>query len=468
MWLSRYSVSFPLLLAFLGLITTNGPLIGLGLILLLAGIVARAWSRNVLHRLSYQRLIPEDRAFVGERLAITLRVVNDKLLPVPWLEVRDLVPEALPLKDEHLSPSTAHQALYLSRSTHLTWYERVSWPLEFEAPARGYYRLGPARLSSGDIFGLFPVERDDEHYDSIVVYPRVYTLPELGLPSERPFGEQTGRERIFEDRSRIAGSRDYRPTDPMRRIDWKATARRQALQSRVYEPSATLHLLVALNVHTLEHAWEGYLPELLEHLLSVAGSVARHGFDAGYAVGLFANGAYPTSDRPMRVPVGRRSDQLMRILEALAVIGPLTLTPLEKVLNREAQAFPYGATLVCVTARMDEPLAASLRRIAEAGHAVVVLSLADEAPRARPSRERAPDAFRIIASLQSEEANRAMFSRPEATFLPPEPWKAPPVVSEEEDLEAVTGAAWRYLGDRVRVVNLSGAIESLQSKASQP
>ena len=64
------------------------------------------------------------------------------------------------------------------------------------------------------------------------------------------------------------------------------------------------------------------MPELLERLLSVAGSVATHGFEAGYAIGLVANGSYPESDRPMRVPVGRRSDQLMRVLEALAVIGP--------------------------------------------------------------------------------------------------------------------------------------------------
>jgi len=137
-------------------------------------------------------------------------------------------------------------------------------------------------------------------------------------------------------------------------------------------------MLVALNVHTLAHTWEGYVPDLLERLLSVAGSVARYGIEAGYAVGLAANGSFPDSDRPLRVPVGSSSDQLMRILEALAVIGPLTLVPLQTILEREAQAFPFGATLVCVTARMDPGLAASLLRIAGAGHSVTVLSLADE------------------------------------------------------------------------------------------
>ncbi len=119
------------------------------------------------------------------------------------------------------------------------------------------------------------------------------------------------------------------------------------------------------------------MPETFERLLSVAASVARFGFEAGYAIGLAANGAYPTSDRPMRVPVGRSPDQLGRVLEALAVIGPMTLTSLDQVIQREAQSFPFGATLVCVTSRMDEPLAAALRRVRDGGHSVTILSLAD-------------------------------------------------------------------------------------------
>jgi uncharacterized protein (DUF58 family) len=227
------------------------------------------------------------------------------------------------------------------------------------------------------------------------------------LPAERPFGEIKGRDRIFEDPSRIAGLRDYRPGDPMRRIDWKASARTQSLQSRVYEPSATLHLLVALNVNTMEHAWQGFMPDQLERVLSVAGSVLRHGFDAGYAIGLVANGSYPESDRPMRVPVGRSSEQLMRSLEALAVIGPMTPTPLERVIDTEAQRFPYGATLVCVTARMDPPLAATLRRVAGAGHTVSVVSLAEGEFEENLGRIRVYNVLTAVRSLEARHQQAA-------------------------------------------------------------
>lgn len=404
MWINRYWLPIPLFMLGLGLITSSGPLIGLGAFMLMAGFVGKSWSEHVFDKLSFERRIPENRAFPGEKLHMTLRLVNDKLLPIPWIEMRDLVPEQLPAGDERLTPSGSPGQLYLTRSTHLGWYERVTWPLELDAPARGYYRFGPARFRSGDIFGFFPAEREDEDYTSVIVYPTTYTMPELGLPAERPFGERKGRQRIFEDPGRIAGLRDYRPEDSLRRIDWKASARRQELQSRIYEPSSTLHMLLAVNVHTLAHSWEGYVPETLERVLSVAGSVARYGFESGYAVGLVANGSYPTSDRPMRVPVGRSPDQLARILEALAVIGPLTMASLPSVIEREAQHFPFGATLVCVTARMDAPLAAVLRRIRDAGHSVTVLSLADQPFAEELGNVRFYDLSTTIRSLEARGA----------------------------------------------------------------
>jgi uncharacterized protein (DUF58 family) len=375
-WLTRYWVGFPLALVFIGIVGSIEPLIGLGVLLFFAGALARFWSKHALDNVRYDRVIPEPRAFAGEPMSVTLRLVNDKVLPVPWLEVRDTFPENM-LEDEHLSPASFPNYVTLSRSSYLAWYERINWLLKFDAPARGYYPLGPARLSASDLFGFFPVDRDESGRDALIIYPRVYPLADLGLPARRPFGERKGYERIFEDASRIAGQREYQPGDPLRRIDWKASARAGSLQSRVYEPSSTHHLLVAVNVHTLPHSWQGYIPDLLERLLSAAASVASYGIEAGYSVGLIANGSFPDSDRPLRVPVGRSTDQLIRILEALAVIGPMTLVPLETLLDREAQSFPYGATLVCVSARMDTSLASSLVRISDAGHAVSVLSLAD-------------------------------------------------------------------------------------------
>ena len=53
----------------------------------------------------------------------------------------------------------------------------------------------------------------------------------------------------LEDPIRIAGARDYRPGDPLKRMHWKATARTGELQVRLVDPSTT-----ALARHGQVHA----------------------------------------------------------------------------------------------------------------------------------------------------------------------------------------------------------------------
>ena len=358
-----------------GLAGGSGAVLALGVFVLLAGGLARLWSDRSLDRVEFERLLPESRAFPGEQLRLTYRLTNRKLIPLPRLELRDQLPESLSPPELHLPPSGAPRTSQYTRTTHLGWYERTAWSLDLPCPERGYYRLGPARLRSGDGFGLFTNQREEPGTAGVVVYPRTLSLPELGLPAARPLGERKGGQRTFEDPLRIAGVRDYQPGDPIRRIDWKATARRGQLQSRVYEPSTAQHLIVALNVDTLEHPWQGHVPELLEAAIVVAASIARWAYEARNAVGLLANGSLPESDRPISIRPGRAPDQLARILEALGGIGPITMTSLAALLERESHALPLGATLAVVAAVMPEPLAATLRRLRDSGQQVVVLAL---------------------------------------------------------------------------------------------
>jgi hypothetical protein len=79
----------------------------------------------------------------------------------------------------------------------------------------------------------------------------------------------------------------------------------------------------------------------------------------------------------------------------------MTPASIDAVIDREALNFPFGATLVCVTARMNESLAASLRRVANAGHSVTVVALADEDWSADLGRIRI---YNISGALQALEA----------------------------------------------------------------
>lgn len=376
---SDFWIPASLLLVYVGLLADSTVILALGALVFGVGGLSRLWARVSLEEVVYSRELSETRAFVDETIELDVHLVNGKFIPVPWVEVRELVPEATRVVGGRTRSSGLPQLNVLLRNTSLRSHEQLLWPLRLLTTTRGYFRIGPTRLRSGDLFGFFDNERVFEQQDAIVVYPKTYPLPDLGLGSARPFGERRGGSPIFEDPLRVIGVRDYIPGDPLKRVDWKATARVGRPQSRLYEPSRTQSVTVALNITTLEQTWEGFDPLLLERGVSVAASVAREMFDRGSAVGLMANGSFPDADRPLRVGANRRPDQLARVLETLAMISPYTTSLLSEQLESHEQGLlPAGATVVVVAALMPQDLAATLHRLRSEGQDVHVVKTSDQ------------------------------------------------------------------------------------------
>jgi uncharacterized protein (DUF58 family) len=342
--------------------------------------VAWWWNRVSLRRLEYERHLDRRRAFPGEQVKMTIQVTNRKPLPLSWLEISDEIPVALPLVNGTLIPTHAPRIGSLENVLSLRWYERVTRVYELSCTARGVHDLGRVQLRSGDLFTLFEQCEARESDDRLIVFPQIWPMVDLALPTKDPFGEQKTYRRLIEDPLRTIGVRDHRPEDGMRRIHWKATAHKGDLQVRVYEPTATLNLVILLNVTTFEHHWQGVLPELFERTISVAGSVATWAIGQRYKVGLVANGCLARSDQPARVPPGRSPEQLTAILEMLAGITCFPTASVERVLRRESPRLPWGATLVVVTAIVTDRLAEALVSLRDAGRRLALISLEEDPP----------------------------------------------------------------------------------------
>lgn len=410
-------------LVLIGLLSGADAVVVLGVLLLAAGGVSRLWSRLALEELHYSRRLTHTRVFVDESTQLRLSLANRKLLPVPWVEVQERFATPMEVVGGRVHPSGVPRTVVLYRNTSLAPNEELSWPLELRAVERGFYRVGPTRLRSGDLFGFFEREREVGGRSALVVYPQTLPLPELALVHARPFGDQRGGNPLFEDPERVVGLRDYVPGDPLKRVDWKATARVGRLVSRVYEPSRTQAVVVALNITTLPGNSFGTNVRLLERAVSVAASVAVAAFDGRSALGLIANGSFPDADRPIRIGAGRAPEQLNRVLEALAMISGFTTSRLAEELTGRARSLPAGATVVVVSALLDETLAASLRRLRAEGHDVRVLKVAPGEWELAP--ELGPIRLVDLDAHLTELEERGELSVPEAAAaglpLPPPP-----------------------------------------------
>jgi uncharacterized protein (DUF58 family) len=363
----------------------NPALLAAGLTLLAIHLVASWWQKNALRGVTYVRQFDRLRVFPGEPVQMTIAVNNHKPLPLTWLRFDDRLPVA-PQEEGRIAGviGETHGSYLLQNVYSLSGnsHARRSYTLRF--PLRGYYRAGPVVYRSGDIFTLFTVEREHDYVDTIVVYPRIYPLQALGLPAREPFGDLRVRESLFTDPIKAQGIRDYHPRDRFRDVHWKASARRGRLQTKVYDPSTGMNLVVFLNVATMHRHWMGYEPEQLERAVSVAASIANYGAEQKWGIGLYANCAVPRSDQPIRVPPGRSPEQLGHVLEALAAASEFATGSIEKLLQKESPRLPWAATLALVTAHTSSDIAAVLLRLKEAGRRVALISLSPEPPPTLP------------------------------------------------------------------------------------
>lgn len=390
------------LLLFIGLVASQGLLLVVGSLVIIIWFLAKFWDRLAFRKVSHNRSLSRSRAFVGDSLEYTVTLSNDKVMPLIWVDIQDNFPPELDLPGATVRGTGMEAAREHRITTSLLPYQRVTWKYNLRCRARGYHRIGPVRLRSGDIFGFTAAETHYAGVDHLLVYPRIIDLRELLLPSEHPLGEVRGQRPIYHDPSRFFGLRDYQPRDPMKHIDWKATARRSLLQTKVFEPVVSLNVLIALNATTGEFAWQGSNRRLFERAVTVAASAASHCAAAGYSFGLISNGVAVYSGKWLSVPLGSSKSQLGLVLESLAMAGPYSVIALTDVLQNERNSLPPGATITLVTSIVTRALADEVAEMRARGYQVIVLYTGDGGPERRLAGVTVYSLGRALETLEVE------------------------------------------------------------------
>lgn len=377
-------ISILVLLIIIGIFSGQGLVIGFGAMGLVIAGLSWVWNKLSLEDVTYERKLSQQRIFMGEEVTLTITLTNKKPVPLARIQMNDEMPEEIKLKDAELAVSSNIHTQVLHHSTSMAWYERMHWSYTLTATERGFYRIGPVRLESGDLFGFYHSVKSIFQTDYLLVYPRVVSLPDLGLPAARPLGETGGGIRIFEDASRPSGIRDYQTGDPLKIVDWKSTAKAQRLQVRTFEPSSTITTILVVIVETNGRYWEGYSSRRLERVISTAASVASYASERQYSIGLFSNGTPVLADRPMKIAASSSQEQLTVVLEALATIRPLPMGPMAGQLADNARKFPIGATLVIVAAFVAEEMVDVVQTLKNNGYKIIMLYVGDDECRQMP------------------------------------------------------------------------------------
>jgi len=365
----------------------------LGLVLAAAGICL-LWSHLALKGINATRVLNVSRAFPGENLESGIRIVNNKPLPLAWIEVNDHIPENLKETvttlsgvsqldvnaqdgqeaDEWQNTSTVKHSGTMPAYTALTWKQTLY------CRKRGYYRIGPFSYTSGDIFGFLPRTFTASETDQVIVYPRIFPIKAIETKSLFPMGDLRSENLLYEDPLRCAGVRDYRPGDNLRRIHWKSSARQQQLKVKIYEPTTTLKaaILLAADTYQLNGIWDR---DSFELGVSTAASICNYLVENKSQAGFWSNAKMADSDQSICVPPGSGVDQTILILEALARVIPACRMPFWQFFSKERSRLTAGTTLIFIMGHANtEESTSMLREIKQAGYRSTVIQTGYNGP----------------------------------------------------------------------------------------
>ena len=316
-------------------------------------------------------------AFWNELVDVKLRIKNNTVLPIAWLELYESLAIELQTAEE------------INLVTTLRGGETAEFDYQVRATRRGYYRLGPTRITTGDVFGFVSDQLAFYPASYLTVYPRITPLTQLGLPSRLPFGTVGSRQRLFEDPARPRGVRDFRSGDSLRQINWKMTAHTRNLVVNTLQPAISLETMIILDLESDSYRRQSMYRDV-EWGIEIAASFAAHLIGQRQGVGLITDGVDPLQglgddlkfdefngrliippaselERPYPIKPGTGRAHLIKILEQLARAERANHEPFHEWLSKTLIPISWGGTVIIITPKADEQLCSVLYQLVRKG-----------------------------------------------------------------------------------------------------
>ncbi|QHW34560.1 DUF58 domain-containing protein [Paenibacillus rhizovicinus] len=334
-----------------------------------------------MRKVSYSRSFNVQTCFEGDAIEMVEKLSNGKLLPVPWLRVESLLNAGLKFEsDANFAVSNGelfqnHRSLFsLMGNKQLTRRHVV------HAAQRGCYRITGASLTFGDLFGLFSTWKSIPLEVELLVYPLPADRSLIQLPSRSWQGDIAVRRWIVEDPFAISGVREYRPGDPLKMINWNATARTGNMQVHRRDYTADFRLIVALNVEDHAGMWHNVTDtSVIEQGIRLAAGIMQLATEQGLETAFVCNGH--DMDKPGEVMVTERGgghEHLNYVFGQMSKLVIARTLPFHTMLEQLSPEWGERSDVVVISAFISEDIEEMMGQLRRDGHAVDWLPIAEK------------------------------------------------------------------------------------------
>ncbi|WP_077617632.1 DUF58 domain-containing protein [Bacillus sinesaloumensis] len=275
------------------------------------------------------------KLFQGEDNNFSLTLSQEGFLPIINGEIRVTIDHVIGFQNERIKLESEQIELtlpitLLAKQAHTT-------KLPFQGKQRGVAKIRGLELRIPHLFGFgeaYLQYTKPVDYETII-YPSPQTVGGIEKIVPKNQGEYPIQSSYFEDLTSIVGTRGYVPTDSFNRVHWKASARTNQLQTKVFDKTAQFSWTIIINVRErkLEHYLSG-----LTFLLELA-TLKNIPFE------VFVNVRRAQKTPYIHLPLGSGKEHLAKALELIARLSKHSVTipyhHMIHAIDRQQKLSPY-------------------------------------------------------------------------------------------------------------------------------
>ena len=341
----------------LGLLLQNQYLVASSAPLTLFLVLARLMGSPPHRDIELQRESSRPSIYEDETQVFTVRVRNNGG-PIDFMEILDTLPENL-----RLETGSNHQF------TSLRAGQTFEFAYEVSPKLLGSYTIGPLKIRSTDLLGLWIEEWSDELFTNLKVFPQIQYVSRIDVRPRRTRhwpGEIVARRPS--QGLEFYSLREYVSGDPLKRINWRASARFDHLLSNQFMSELGGDTIIALDARYVSETGSS-ANSLVTYSVRAAAIVAYRLLRDRNRVGMIVVGDRLDKIRPA---FGRR--QFDRILTALTETRVGNTWEIGNLAGYVSLFFSRMTQIILITPLLDEKAFRAVADVSAKGYEVLVIS----------------------------------------------------------------------------------------------
>ena len=261
------------------------------IIILLLGILAVSalweiyykyrWSKEITVKLWFET----DAVYAGQQTRLYEVIENRKAMLVPVLEVGFHTRKELVFVD--VDNTNVSDYCYKRDVFSVLGRQKITRELPVRCTKRGKYIASDADIMTHTLLFRRRYSKGIGTEAVLYVYPKMTQVSEIMTVCESMLGTLQCAKRLYEDPFAFRSIRDYTMDDPMKSINWKASARTGALMVNTFDSVRSQKAMIFLDVED-----RGILryEDLVEESIALAATLMRRLLRQHIEVGFVYNG----------------------------------------------------------------------------------------------------------------------------------------------------------------------------------